>query len=208
MKKKGFTLVELMVTVSVMMIMTSIVFFNYNRFNESTLLSSFAYDMSLTIRQAQVYGVATRQGSGSQSDPVTVDSAALNNFKSAYGVHFDKATTADFPLKLFADSPIGDGVYNLADDGVPLQSYSFQRGIKISNLCLTLTDGGAENCTYTKLDITFRRPDPEAIIKVGVDGGVAPLGNVSSARIELQNAGNSMNPRSIIVYPTGQISVK
>jgi prepilin-type N-terminal cleavage/methylation domain-containing protein len=200
---KGFTLVELMVTITIMLIMTAVVFFNYNSFNDSSLLSAFAYDMSLTIRQAQVYGVATREGnSTSQSGQITTASIGSGNFSYPYGVHFDKNSTTA-PLVLFIDVN-KDGKYVLGDDGQPLQSYTFQRGIKIYQLCVTDT---TEHCDVNALDITFKRPDPEAIVSAFDMSSSRIYPSSSSARIVLHNSGDSLT-KSVAVYSTGQISVQ
>lgn len=218
MTKKGFTLVELMVTVTIMMIMTAVVLFNYNRFNESTLLSTFAYDMSLTIRQAQVYGVAVSETPGTgQSSVIGNDPLAYSGFSSPYGVYFDSTDGIATPFMLFADID-KDGKYT-ASDGLPLQTYKFQRGIKIKEICYTDSSGGTKTCgsdlgagptitkTATRLSVTFKRPDPEAKI-VPLDSGGLQVGtNVSSAIIYLENVDGTLT-RSIVVESTGQISVK
>jgi prepilin-type N-terminal cleavage/methylation domain-containing protein len=210
MTKKGFTLIELMVTVTIMMIMTLIVFFNYNRFNESSLLNAFAYDMSLTIRQAQAYGTIAKESGINQSSQISTASTA--NFKVAYGVHFAESDQSHFSL--FADVN-GDGVYTSGGDGPVIQSYSFQRGIKIKRLCFASVNGGSENCSEGSagipdsvgkhaltLDITFLRPNPEAKILPN-----DPPDFVAAATIYLQNADGTIT-RSVSVYSTGQISVK
>lgn len=223
MTKKGFTIVELMVVVSIMVIMTSVIFFNYNKFNESTLMTSVAYDLSLTIRQAQVYGVAVRQGYGSQSAPIDTSSIGDTNFRWGYGVHFDKLAVAPgSPVELFTDYPsvnlpngnhVGNGIYNtaVAEGDVSLQPYSFQRGIKISQLCVTVSSpsGPSETCTYDTLDVTFKRPEPEATIsaKLANAANSSLINNAVSARIELHNKDDSIK-KSVVVYPTGQISVQ
>lgn len=196
MKKKGFTLIELMVTVTIMMIMTAVVLFNYNQFNENTLLSGFAYDLSLTIRQAQVYGVATRQGVGDQSAKIDVNNFGGNKFSSAYGVHFDSETNP--PLRLFADLNTS---YTF-DSNEELQSYFFQRDIKIESLCVKTES--PLNCTYTKLDILFKRPNPEAIITT--DSG-SIVESPSYAKIVLRDGDGDVR-KTVTVYSTGQISVQ
>lgn len=231
MTKKGFTLIELMVIVVIMLIMASIVLFNYTQFNESTLLNSFAYDLSLTIRQAQTYGVATKEGTentiSSAISTSNFGGSSTNNFSYAYGVHFDMSNPSK--VIMFSDAPtvlvngklVGDGVYNFTDDGPPLQTYLFQRGIKIAQICYD--DGSATNsCTgsgisspsgvpalgipigssSSTLDITFLRPDPEA--RIGINGTV--LTNINSVTIYLQNAASTIT-KSVTVYPTGQIAV-
>jgi prepilin-type N-terminal cleavage/methylation domain-containing protein len=194
MTKKGFTLIELMVTVTIMMIMTAVVLFNYNRFNDSSLLNTFAYDLSLTIRQAQVYGSAVR-GTGSQNGPITTASATT--FQSAYGVHFDSTPNA-IPLTLFFAGIGTDGASYNTDRSGDLQSYTFQRGIKINSLCVKKT-GTPDPLCATSLDIIFTRPDPEAMI----GGDVLN----DEADIVLQNADGSLT-RTVVVYSTGQIQVK
>ena len=197
MTKKGFTLVELMVTITIMLIMTSVVLFNYNKFNESSLLSQFAYDMSLTIRQAQVYGVAGRETSAISATDVSI---AIIPATLPYGVHFDKATLDTFSLFI--------NTYNLTN---VLQTYKFQRGIKIYKLCTitgTVTTGIVTTCSDvggkpSLLDISFLRPDPEAIFSE--DNAINA--NISSVQIHLSSSDGNLK-KSVEVYSTGQISVK
>ena len=196
MKKKGFTLIELMVTVTIMMIMTAVVLFNYNQFNDSSLLNAFAYDLSLTIRQAQVYGEAVRESGGSQGAGISVDS--VSNFNSTYSVHFDSTAVGSTPpLVLFTCSSSN---CSFADSSVvTLQSYTFQRGVKIKEL--DVTDADNQSISVPTLDITFTRPNPEATI---ISSGTA----YSSARIVLSSTSNSPITKSVVVYSTGQISVQ
>ena len=201
--KKGFTLIELMVTVTIMMIMTAIVLFGYNQFNESTILSSLAYDMSLTIRQAQVYGIASREGTGSNQGN-SIGATSFNNFNNPYGVHFD--TTNSLAFSLFVDGNVNNVLDSSGLDTV-LQSYSFQRNISIKSLCVVVGISGSCNLAKT-LDITFIRPNPEEIIRAtdfntGMDLGT----NSSSATITMQNSDGSLT-KSVVVTSTGQISVQ
>jgi prepilin-type N-terminal cleavage/methylation domain-containing protein len=202
MKKQGFTLIELMVTVTIMLIMTSIIFFNYNKFNDSTLLNSFAYDMSLTIRQAQIFGVAVREAGNNQVTPISTNSVG-SNFVSPYGVHFDQAAGVLSPFLLFVDSDKNRKFDNAGDS--TLQSYTFQRGIKLKDLVVVDAIGSHSVAT---LDITFVRPDPEAVIR-GYDSGGNIVGNgsPSSAQVVLQNSDDSIE-KIVEVDSTGQISVQ
>ena len=155
----GFTLVELLVTISIFVILTGVVLFNQARFNSTILLTNLAYDTALTIRQAQTYGINVKEFSG------------LGEFLP-YGVHFEKDYKTSFIL--FADTSyvskdnIGDGLYNNNKDA-DLSScentkgcvsrYSIKRGNYISDLCI---DGA---CGKTSLDIVFVRPNPDAFIR-------------------------------------------
>ena len=74
----GFTLVELLITISIFVILTGVVLFSQSKFNGSILLTNLAYDTAVTLRQAQTYGINIKEfntGSGTgQFVP--------------YGVHF------------------------------------------------------------------------------------------------------------------------
>ncbi|MBI2004934.1 prepilin-type N-terminal cleavage/methylation domain-containing protein [Patescibacteria group bacterium] len=54
----GFTLVELLVVVSIMLIITSTLLLQQRKFNSATLMRTLAYNIALSIRQAQVYGTS------------------------------------------------------------------------------------------------------------------------------------------------------
>ena len=58
---RGFTLIELMVTLAIFTIMTSVIMANYPGFNNKIALEVLAQDIALSIRQAQVYGISVRQ---------------------------------------------------------------------------------------------------------------------------------------------------
>ena len=219
-KKNGFTLIELMVIVAIMLIMTSVIFFNYNKFNSDMLLNNFAYDLSLSIRQAQVYGVATKESSSATAGGAVDSSTHSSSFLYAYGVHFDIASSTNF--KLFVDNVHPSfGTYDTSPDEA-LQTYTFQKGVKIKEMCVDEDDymigtpcasfGGS---SVSKLDITFLRPNPEAriaafgatdTVKICIIDPQAGKG-CSRAAIVLQNTDNSAR-KVVVISSTGQISVQ
>ena len=72
---KGFTLVEMVVVVAIIALLVSVVLARYKEYDSVTLLQSAAYDVALSVREAQVRGVAV---SGDEGE-----------FEVAYGIHFD-----------------------------------------------------------------------------------------------------------------------
>src|SRR3989338_6906440 len=72
---RGFTLVELLVTLSLFVVLTTIVLFSQQKFNGSILLTNLAYDVALTIRQAQTFGVNVREN---------VNASSGEEFKTPY----------------------------------------------------------------------------------------------------------------------------
>ena len=88
--QKGFTLVELLVSIAIFSVITTMAVFNNSQFNSSVLLTNLAYEVAISIRQAQVYGVTVRKNSA-------------GSFDSAYGIHFDMNTPTAYSL--FEDKP-------------------------------------------------------------------------------------------------------
>ena len=64
----GFTLIELIVSVAIFVFMTALVVAKYGNFNQSVLMTDLAYDIALTLRTAQTYGVSV-QGQAPGSGP-------------------------------------------------------------------------------------------------------------------------------------------
>jgi len=193
---KGFTLVELLVTIVIFVILTGIVLFNQNSFNNGIVLKNLAYDIALNIKQIQTYGIAVKE------------SQTVSNF-SSYGIYFDLANNKNFIL--FADTggnPDGspDGKFNGSSNcpvGDPecIQRYSISRGSYINKICIGL-DPTCPTQTQ-KLTILFRRPNPDAIMNYFDSFGTPATSTLT--RIIISSAGNSTT--SVIVTNSGQIYV-
>ncbi|MEI6528760.1 MAG: prepilin-type N-terminal cleavage/methylation domain-containing protein [bacterium] len=190
---RGFTLVELLVTITIFVVLTGVVLFSQNKFNGSIMLTNLAYDTALTLRQAQTYGVNVREFNG--------------NFMP-YGVHFDKTNLKSFIL--FTDlnsSGVFDGdptvcldQPNGTDDGC-VQKFNIKSNNLIGSICSSVTDNNT--CDYQSADVTFKRPNPEANIRLTKNASTAIFDNV---RIILSSPTNET--REVIVQKNGLIYVK
>jgi prepilin-type N-terminal cleavage/methylation domain-containing protein len=183
---RAFTLMELLVVTGIIVIISALLLVNHNQFGGRALLENLAYDVGLSIRQAQVYGIAVRQyGSG--------------NFDVGYGMYFDAALPTRYDL--FGDADAS----GIAEPGesIPPSPYTIGRGYFIYKLCAP-AGSDAETCTaVSRLDILFRRPEPDAYIgKNGVSGVAQPQ---ESARIVFRSPRG--DETSVVVEVTGQISV-
>ncbi len=181
--QKGFTLVELLVSVAIFTVITSVAAYNHSLFNGSVLLTNLAYEIALSIRQAQFYGITVRQ---SASD--------TTRFDSGYGIHFNTSTSPTSYI-LFEDKPSQDHIYNV---GEALNTYSIQQGNTISKI---VVNNGSSTTTKTLVDISFVRPNPDTYITA--DGAAGVYYN----RAELCVSSPKANKRKIIIESTGQISV-
>src|ERR1035437_3827885 len=99
----GFTLVELMVTVGIFLFMTALVVAKYGSFNDGTLLTSMSYDVALSLRSAQSYGLNVQSYNSS------------NQFNYPYGIHFSSAAGSNNQMILFVDSGTTNNVYDSGD---------------------------------------------------------------------------------------------
>ena len=198
----GFTLLELLISISIFAFMTAFLVSKYGTFNQGVLLTNLAYDTALTIRSAQSYGLNV-QGQATSSTAV--------GFNYAYGVHFDPAESKKFIL--FVDL-CGDGLYRdvqqqptCADSTThlneALSTYTLRTGFSISSLCV---GGSPATCTSSSptgyvLDVSFKRPNPDAVIISNQN----TLAQQSYAKITMKATDGST--KSIVVQSTGQIAV-
>ena len=207
--KKGFTLIELLVSIGIMLVITSTVLFNQGSYTSAISLTNLANDISLTIRQAQIYGVSVKElQTGS------------NNFSSAYGVEFNISNLGSNDAYIFfADSATPKNGYYEGSWSCPvggssecLQKMNITSGNTISQLCmLRNNDNGVCSGNPAQLvdraDITFLRPNNTANILFFNNGGQIP-GNSNIQGIQITVSSPTLATHTIIVYTTGQISVK
>ncbi len=192
----GFTLIELLVVTTILIIITSIVLANNNRFGGVILLENLGYDIALSIREAQIYGISVRQfGSG--------------NFGVGYGMHF--LINSPKTYVLFADAITKNGLY----DGCPsesscelVESTDIQRGYFIAGLCVPAGRDSDSCIRVSRADILFKRPEPDACISK--DRISAITGNYICTRAQESVRIIIGSPRgdrmSVVVEATGQIA--
>jgi len=209
----GFTLIELMVVFAIITVITSVVFTNQSTFNKTLILSNTAYDIALTLRSTQTYGLSSR-AAGSAAN-VGYGIHLSNTVHNSFLVFADTAPTGS-PGTLFCsvassagapDCKPGDGIYTSggADSDVlsSVQTYNLNNGIKVSDFC-AYPSVGSGSCAVagglTALDIVFSRPNPNAIIR-GSNGGSYTA--YSSACITVSSQSNTN--RYISIAASGQI---
>ena len=195
---RGFTLIELLVVISIMIVMTSLVLTSQSSFNKTLVLANTTYDIALTIRSAESFGVGNRMSGGAAN--------------AGYGIHLSSGTPTSFIL--FADTypgvacttpdcNLGDGVYTLGSDVTAGQSYQINNGITISDFCAY--SGIVWQCKstgLTSLDVVFARPNPTPSVRVN-GSSATPYSEVCITVSSAQG-----DSRYIVVEPSGEISAK
>jgi len=191
---KGFSLVELLVVLSIFLIITSVVLFNQNKFSSDISITNVAYSIALEIRQAQVSGILVGQG--------------RDDFDKAFGVHFMIENNQivfqnfkDYDDKLNYDLGEGGASQQLSEGNIILSVCTYSDGSsEAGKKCITPSNIGV----IETVDIMYKRPEPSAII---IDSS-STNANDRRKRVEvIVQSSLGDRTRTIKAYNTGQISV-
>ena len=201
---RGFTLVEMLVVLAIIVIISAIVINGQSSYNKTLLLTDTAYTVAYSVRQAQSLGLASR---GTLVGANIVSSAG-------YGVRFGGTTG----YTVFADAggadvlspavcPVGvagtpeakpgNCKYDSGTDRI-VQSYTFSRGFTISNICGK--SGASLTCSLSTLDVVFMRPETRAIL-------IGPSNqSFTCAEVHVSSPGEA-GARVVRISQLGEISV-
>jgi prepilin-type N-terminal cleavage/methylation domain-containing protein len=186
--KSGLSLVELIVVISIFAGISLLVLVKFSVFNNTILTNNLAYDIALSIRQAQTFGINVRG--------VGIGGSAV--FDTGFGVRFSSSSPGSY---IFFGDTNKDKQYQGSE---LIEVFSLLGGNVISEICGVLSSG-LENCTslgdISAIDIVFTRPDPDAVIR-----SHSPEVSYQSAKIYLTSPKGI--ERLITTELTGQISVQ
>ena len=180
---RGFSLVELLVTLAISTIIVGGVLIRFNAFDSVVVLKSIAYEVALTIREAQVFAVSA-----------TGNQAMTSQFDQPYGVHFDLANPQQYILY---ENAAGTLEYGSGD--TIIETFTMNQKYEINDICVTPASGG-ESCTATTLSVAFQRPEFRAYIFPGTD----PV----QSRVTFTMVDDPSTTFSVVVGVTGNITVE
>ncbi|AKM83819.1 TPA: hypothetical protein DCZ46_00585 [Candidatus Campbellbacteria bacterium] len=188
--KRAFSLIELLVVLAIITLITSIVLINHSVFNGGVVLESLAYEIALITRQAQFFSINVL---GSNSGGTTT-------FDTGYGMYFttDPLNSNNKQFILFAD--IDDNSF-YDDESELVEVYNITRGNIIKDICIN----GNSICDRGQAHVTFKRPDPDAIIKT--DSPADCGDGCSYVDIYVGSSNPRIKDKIIRISITGQISI-
>jgi prepilin-type N-terminal cleavage/methylation domain-containing protein len=199
--QRGFTLIELLVVFAIIVSIMGVVFTSQGSFNKTFTLTNTAYDVALSLRGAQTYGLGSR--------------AVGTTVNAGYGLHFESSTPASFSF--FADtSPVascstpdckpGNYVYTAGSDAL-VRTYTLGNGITLTDFCAytsswtCATAHGGYAGGLSSLDVVFARPNPDPFMSV--NGSYSQVLPATAACLTLSS---SLGSRYVSVSSAGQIS--
>lgn len=211
----GFTLIEMMVVLAIIVTITGVTLTSQSTFNQTLTLANTAYDIALTLRSAQTYGVSSR----GVSSLVGV----------GYGLHFDRTSPASFtffsdgstppdPTKCHGRPPAGvnapdakrgNCVYDPnPPPGEKISDYNLGNTITITDFCARSALNTWECATsqgedLSSLDIVFVRPDPSPFIYI--NGRTDPAGKRTKACLVVSSSSGGPS-RFISISSSGAIT--
>lgn len=211
-KPRGFTLVEMLVVLGIIVVITAVVITGQSSYNQTLLLTDTTYTVAFSIRQAQSYGLASRNVQGVGTN-VGYGLRFSTNFPNQY-FFFADTSNALLPIPVACEvgtpgtpeAKPGNCRYDGTGDNL-IQTYSFSRGYTIGKFC-GKNGSSARVCSTTdalqNLNIVFMRPNPIAII-TGTRPGATSV-PFTCAEIYV-NAPTGGAERTIRVSSLGEISI-
>lgn len=185
-KEDGLTLLELMVTVSMLVLVSSIVLFNYPLFSENYRLDRAASEIAAILSEAE-------------SRALGIAGSATGVFPG-FGVYFNRTTPREYIL--FSDDNPANGFYN---PGEEIKRLSLESPLPmIVDLCVNTQTNPPGTCGYSRMDVVYLfEIGPEPVITVFAGGVSVP--NYSNAEVIVE--GPLGTQRGVIPWVTGYVDI-
>jgi Tfp pilus assembly protein FimT len=174
----GFGLIELMVSISIMMLVAGIILARQSAFNGAVLLRSQAYEIALTAREVQLNAVSASTIQGSTREML--------------GLYFD--TSRNTTYRTFRDDE-GNGSYDASEE------YGQQNSLDSRFEIKAIRVGGT---VQNNVAVMFERPNFDAKFYVGTTQVAATQIEVDIGTKDNSSAG----VKTVVVTATGQIAVQ
>ncbi len=186
--KEGFTLLEALIVIGIVVIIAGVTLSNFPEFSERINIEQETGKLVLFLRKAQTFALAVREfqpGSG---------------IFPSYGVHLSMDNTEKYFL--FADLNSSNVFEEFLGEFV--EETIFKKRFQIAQICGNSQSIPEGPCSLSSADIVYTRPTP-TITLTGIDSGLPFLYN--DIKVVLKSIDGSIE-KNVIVWSTGQISVE
>lgn len=202
--QRGFTMIEMLVVLTIVSLITVAIVGNYGSFRSATVATNMAYEAATSVRQAQLYGLGVR---GVQTEDGY-------EFGGTYGVEFAASSPS---YSIFrdrnSDGSCGGGESE-CDCSDPLNECVEQvrmlQQVQVRAICAADSASVATGdllagsyCAHEAMTVTFTRPNPEGAIRAGAAGAVG--GDYELAGLVVKGGTHC---RLVRIYSNGQVAVE
>ena len=187
----GFSLIEIMVVVGILVIINTMIFASYPEFSQKLSLKRTSEEVALIVRQAQSYALGIKK------------SALGSDDYFGFGIRFNK--TAPTTIILFTDfGAIPNKIYDVGDGCGSSSTECFQE-FKIDTrdyiFELRAYDSVDDSMPVNILDVVY--PRAASMATITADGGIA---NPSYAKVTIKSPRGG--EKYIKIWISGQIEVE
>ena len=183
--EKGFTLMELIVVITIIIILSTVLFANYRGLQYNLALQRASYRLLHDVRRAQVMAGTPHACTITHRDVYS------------YGIYL-KTNTND-KYYLFADCD-EDGTYGFSKDEI-IETISFEKGIILNTI---KTYSGLLATSQTSAVALFIPPDPFTSIRPGGSSGIG----ADSVNFELKISSVASPVKTLIINKSGMIDIE
>jgi hypothetical protein len=186
--KKGFSYIELMMVIFVIMVVSAVTIFSFNRQGGPGELFVSAQKLVSDIRLAQGYAMSAKEIDG--DSPAGGWGIFFDKNRDEYAIFGDKGTISDIAnyVCILDCSNLSEELYSAID---------FPEGTHLDQIILTRTSDGNE-IFVDKINIVFEPPDPKVHLCVAE-------GDCDYDKVSLVLVDESFNKREINVNFFGLI---
>jgi prepilin-type N-terminal cleavage/methylation domain-containing protein len=185
---QGFTLIELIASISIIVIVTSVVVFQYRNYESTTTMRGQVHEIALALREAQVNAT-----NGKEFAPNT------NKFRFQYAVKFNKSVTPP-TFYLYGDhnAPFGtlDTTTNPNTNEL-LAQYTLRKGYTF-DICAKASESSATCDTPTELTVYYNYASSTANLK-------SPTTSYGYVEISVYKIGQTANQEKVRIWSVGRI---
>lgn len=196
--KRGFTLLEMLVSVSIIATMSGIVLVNYRKTNNIADVKMAAQKLASDIRMVQNYAMSLKEFENSGTP------------EGGWGLRIERYSNK---VVIFADRD-GSKKYRLSEDAIPAENERFKELELPENITFNIfviNNGAQSSSNRTFANIVFLPPDPETFIGGAInesnDNFPDPTNEADEINIELIYQDDPGTVQAIRVNKFGLVEV-
>lgn len=183
--EKGLTLIELLTVVSIILILSAVVFGNYRIGNNAQALDRAAQKLAQDFRRV---------------NELSISGKGLSSSLNAYGIYFDRTTAASSKTYIVYKNAVNGTVYTY-NTGAPAdtidQTINIEKGVKICDILGNGTGG------INTISVAFVPPEPV----VYMDANYANYETTIKLGIESDNCAATAKFKYVKINNVGRVDV-